>query len=102
VAKKNRDDFSPKTVLQIAKRAGWLCSFPTCRTPTVGATADGDGEINISTAAHIMTRKCRRRSAPPQKNGIWMRRDHGNAIDSDVKYFTTERLRGTLAAPSLR
>jgi hypothetical protein len=51
--KKSRDDFTEKTRLQIAKRAGWLCSYPPCRTPTVGATSDGQGEINIGTAAHI-------------------------------------------------
>jgi hypothetical protein len=102
VAKKNRDDFSPKTLLQIAKRAGWLCSFPTCRTPTVGATSDGEGEINIGTAAHI----CAAASGGPRydekmspeerssaKNGIWMCRDHGKAIDSTDPEFTVERLR---------
>ena len=46
MARNNRDEFSPKTVVQIAKRAGYLCSYPTCRAPTVGATSDGDGEIN--------------------------------------------------------
>jgi len=102
VPKKNRDDFTEKTVLQIAKRAGWLCSFPTCRAHTVGATSDGGGEINTGTAAHIcaaapggpryeenMTPE-ERKSA---KNGIWMCRDHGKAIDSTDPEFTTERLR---------
>lgn len=101
MTKKNRDDFSPKTVLQIAKRAGWLCSFPTCRTPTVGATSDGEGEINIGTAAHI----CAAAPGGPRydeemsseerssaKNGIWMCRDHGKAIDSTDPEFTVERL----------
>lgn len=99
---KNRDDFSQKTVLQIAKRAGWLCSFPSCRAPTVGATSDGKGEINIGTAAHI----CAAASGGPRydenmsseersssKNGIWMCRDHGKAIDSNDPEFTVERLR---------
>jgi hypothetical protein len=102
VAKKRRDDFAPKTVLQIAKRAGWLCSFPPCRTPTVGATEDGQGEINIGTAAHI----CAAAPGGPRydenmsederssaDNGIWMCRDHGKAIDSDVKQFTVTVLR---------
>jgi hypothetical protein len=102
VAKKRRDDFAPKTVLQIAKRAGWLCSFPSCRTPTVGATEDGQSEINIGTAAHI----CAAAPGGPRynenmsederssaDNGIWMCRDHGKAIDSDVKQFTTTVLR---------
>lgn len=99
---RNRDDFPQKTVLQIAKRAGWLCSFPPCRTPTVGATADGDGEINIGTAAHICAAspggpRYDEKMTPEQRssaeNGIWMCRDHGKAIDSDEKEFTVERLR---------
>ena len=102
MAKKNRDDFSERTKLQIAKRVGWLCSFPTCRTPTVGATSDGEGEINIGTAAHIcaaapggprydatMTPEERASAA----NGIWMCRDHGKAIDSSDSQFTPKQLR---------
>lgn len=102
MAKKSRDDFAVKTVLQIAKRAGWLCCFPSCRTPTVGATEDGQGEINIGTAAHI----CAAAPGGPRydknmsederssaDNGIWMCRDHGKAIDSDVKQFTATVLR---------
>ncbi|WP_200873802.1 NACHT domain-containing protein [Bordetella bronchiseptica] len=89
-------------MLQIAKRAGWLCSFPTCRKPTVGATSDDEGEINIGTAAHICaaapggprydeTMSPEERSSV--KNGIWMCRDHGKAIDSTDPEFTVERLR---------
>ena len=102
MAKKSRDEFTAKTVLLIAKRAGWLCSFPSCRTPTVGATEDGKGEINIGTAAHI----CAAAPGGPRydenmseeerssaENGVWMCRDHGKAIDSDVKQFTTTVLR---------
>lgn len=102
MAKRNRDDFTKGTVLKIAKRAGWLCSFPTCRKPTVGATSDDEGEINIGTAAHI----CAAAPGGPRydetmspeerasvKNGIWMCRDHGKAIDSTDPEFTVERLR---------
>ena len=53
MAKKNRDEFTDKTKFQIAKRAGWLCSDPSCRRPTIGANSDGNGEINLGTAAHI-------------------------------------------------
>lgn len=102
MTKKNRDDFSPKTVLQIAKRAGWLCSFPTCRTHTVGATSDGEGEINIGTAAHICAaapggprydEEMSQEERSSAKNGIWMCRDHGKAIDSTDPEFTVDRLR---------
>ena len=30
MANKNRDEFTEKTKLQIAKRAGWFCSDPSC------------------------------------------------------------------------
>jgi len=102
LSQKNRDDFSQKTVLQIAKRAGFLCSFPTCRAPTVGATSDGEGEINIGTAAHICAAapggpryddKMSQEERSSAKNGIWMCRDHGKAIDSTDPEFTVERLR---------
>ncbi|MCJ2184060.1 hypothetical protein MTR62_15350 [Novosphingobium sp. 1949] len=87
---------------QIAKRAGWLCSFPSCRALTVGATEDGDGEINLGTAAHICAAapggpRYDEKMTPEQRssaeNGIWMCRDHGKAIDSDEKAFTVGLLR---------
>lgn len=99
---RNRDDFTQKTVSQIAKRAGWLCSFPSCRSPTVGATEDGDGEINIGIAAHICAAspggpRYDEKMTPDQRssaeNGIWMCSDHGKAIDSDEKAFTVDLLR---------
>lgn len=99
---KNRDDFSERTKLQIAKCAGWLCSFPTCRTPTVGATSDGESEVNVGTAAHICAaapggprydEKMSQEERSSAKNGIWMFRDHGKAIDSNDPEFTVERLR---------
>lgn len=100
--KKNRDDFTERTKLQIAKRAGWLCSYPPCRAPTVGATSDGLGEINIGTAAHICAAapggpRYDEKMSPEERsspnNGIWMCRDHGKAIDSNDPEFTVERLR---------
>jgi hypothetical protein len=101
MAKKNRDDFSKNTALQIAKRAGWLCSFPQCRVHTAGATADGQDEINIGTAAHICAAapggpryddKMSKNERSSADNGIWMCRDHGKAID-DEKQFDTPLLR---------
>jgi hypothetical protein len=100
--KRNRDDFTERTKLQIAKRAGWLCSYPPCRTPTVGATSDGQGEINIGTAAHICAAapggpRYDPNMSPAERssanNGVWMCRDHGKAVDSPDPEFTVERLR---------
>lgn len=98
----NRDDFTEKTKLQIAKRAGWLCSDPECRRLTVGATSDGDGEIMLGEASHICAAapggprydagmsEAERRSA---KNGLWMCRLHGTSVDSHDPKFTVELLR---------
>ena len=97
----SRDEFPTATREKVAKRAGWLCSDPTCRVPTVGATADGAGEINIGTAAHIcaaapggprydpsMSQEERRSAS----NAIWMCRVHGTAIDRDPNHFTVDLL----------
>ena len=35
-----RDNFTPKTKELLAKRAGYLCSNPNCRKPTIGATLE--------------------------------------------------------------
>lgn len=101
MANKNRDEFTEKTKLQIAKRAGWLCSDPSCRRSTIGSNSDGDGEINLGTAAHIcaaapegprsdlkMTREQRRLP----DNGIWMCRLHGTAVEAKDSTFTVELL----------
>jgi hypothetical protein len=102
MSNQNRDDFTERTKLQIAKRVGWLCSDPSCRRPTIGSTSDGDGEINLGTAAHIcaaapggprydsnQTRE-QRRSAD---NGMWMCKLHGTAVDTKDSKFTVELLR---------
>ena len=98
----NRDNFTEKTKLQIAKRAGWLCSDPGCRNPTVGATSDGGGEINLGEASHICAAapggprydagmsEAERRSV---ENGIWMCKLHAKSVDSDDPKFTVELLR---------
>ena len=101
MVKNNRDEFTEKTKLLIAKRAGWLCSDPSCRRSTIGSNSDGDGEINLGTAAHIcaaapegprydlqMTREQRR----SPDNGIWMCRLHGTAVDAKDLKFTVELL----------
>jgi len=101
MAKKNRDEFTEKTKLQIAKRAGWLCSDPSCRRPTIGSTSDGDGEINLGMASHIcaaapdgprydLNQTPAQRRSP--ENGIWMCRLHGTAVDAKDPKFTVELL----------
>lgn len=102
MARYNRDDFTDKTKLQLAKRAGWLCSDPSCRRPTIGSTSDGDGEINLGTAAHICAAapggpRYDPSQTPAQRssadNGIWMCKLHGTAVDAKDSKFTVELLR---------
>ena len=98
----NRDDFRKKTKFQIAMRVGWLCSYPSCRDPTVGATSDGGDEINVGVAAHISAAapggpRYDPEMTPDQRrspdNGIWLCQDHAKALDSDDPEFTVENLR---------
>ena len=98
----NRDEFSARTKLRIAKRAGWSCSDPNCRQLTDGATKAGDGEISTGVAAHI----CAAASGGPRydpkmtpeerksvENGIWLCQVHAKVIDSDTAHYTVELLR---------
>jgi hypothetical protein len=98
MAKQNRDEFSPKTRMQIGKRAGWHCSDPSCCQLTVCANSDGSGEMDLGVAAHICAAAPggprydvnqtseQRKSAD---NGIWMCHLHGAAVDKKDPNFTT-------------
>ena len=97
-----RDNFKDSTKLQIAKRAGWLCSCPWCRCPTVGSNSEGDDEINIGVAAHICAAAPRgprydsSMSAEERKsasNGIWLCESHAKLVDTSDPKFTVGLLR---------
>ena len=101
MAKKNRDEFADKTKVRIAKRAGWLCSDPSCRRDTIGSNSDGTGEINLGTAAHICAAapggpRYDSNQTPEERssadNGIWMCRLHGDAVDAKDSKYTVELL----------
>jgi hypothetical protein len=96
-----RDEFSQPTIRQIAQRAGYRCSNPSCLRPTIGP--DGrDNTANIGVAAHItaaaeggprydsaMTSE--ERSAA--ENGIWLCQTCSRLIDVDLASHPTEQLR---------
>ena len=48
-----RDNFNQQTKEIIAKQAGYLCSNPDCRAPTVGAALGTDGVQIVGVASHI-------------------------------------------------
>lgn len=97
-----RDDF-PKAVVEIlGKRAGFICSNPSCQQHTVGPKANDEGAVNTGVAAHITAASPggprydaslspeERRSA---NNGIWACQTCGKLIDSDDERFTVAVLR---------
>ena len=51
---RSRDDFSPKMIEALAKRASYICSNPDCRCLTLcPSTEDDEKYIYIGKAAHI-------------------------------------------------
>jgi hypothetical protein len=97
-----RDDFTKRTIDTLAKRAGYVCSNPGCRSLTVGAARGNEGFVIVGVAAHItaaspggpryapaLTQEQRRH----QSNGIWLCETHGKQVDSDYKHLTVEMLR---------
>ena len=102
MSRRNRDDFSNTVRHKIGRRAGWLCSYPSCRRPTEGSNSAGDNEISIGVGAHIcaaapggprydetMTPEQRRST----ENGIWLCQNHAKVVDSKDATYTVERLR---------
>ena len=97
-----RDDFTQHTKEIIAKRAGYLCSNPECRKPTIGPALGHDKAINLGVAAHITAASPRGPRYDPfltpdqrchPSNGIWACQTCGKLIDSDSEHFTIEMLR---------
>lgn len=102
---RSRDEaeFTQATKDQLARRAGYRCSFPQCRSPTIGPSAEGeDRSASTGMACHIRaaaTGPSARRvsSASPEElrhisNGIWMCYRHGKLIDADEASYTVEQL----------
>ena len=51
---KTRDNFTQSTVNALAKRAGYVCSFPCCNKPTIGPSDESDNSSSsIGVVAHI-------------------------------------------------
>jgi len=97
-----RDDFSKPTKRRLAEDAGYRCSHPECRRPTIGPAASGSEPTNLGEAAHItaaapggarydssLSSEERRAEA----NGIWMCAVHAKQVDSDEKEYTVGKLR---------
>jgi hypothetical protein len=98
-------NFSARTRETIARRAGLICSFPTCDARTTGPSAESEASHSDSgTACHIIAASpnppARRRRSPGDNtdlssaaNGIWMCGSHGKIIDDDESTYTVALLR---------
>jgi hypothetical protein len=97
----NRDNFTKKTIDILAKRVGYLCSNPTCRTHTVGPNENVEKATIIGEAAHITAAASggprfensledQQRIHP--NNGIWLCSICAKLIDRNPKTYTKEIL----------
>lgn len=102
--KSRRINFLQSTKLELAKRAGLLCSYPTCLIHTTGPTVDDNGEdsaAGIAVAAHIYPAS---ENGPRKQegltdaqirhisNGIWLCHTHGTLIDEFQADFPPEKV----------
>lgn len=98
----NRDDFSVSVKRILAERAGFLCSHPNCKIPTVyPSVSNGAKSESIGVACHIAAAapggpRYDALMTPEQRssinNGIWLCQLHARAIDSDEKAYPVELL----------
>lgn len=102
-----RENFNGDTIQHLKTRAGHVCSFPGCNTPTSGPSEESATQTaNTGVAAHICAAsqgKGARRRLDVSKfdvnllsdysNGIWMCSTHAKLIDTDEVRFTVEMLR---------
>lgn len=96
-----RDDFSKTTIATIARRSGYRCSFPGCKTVTSGPHTDPHSWVNIGVAAHIAAAsvggpRYNESMSPADRkspeNGIWLCQNHAKLVDNDELRFTAEVL----------
>lgn len=94
-------DFKQPTKRILAERAGYRCSNPDCRTPTVGPNSDHSKSTKIGEAAHIYgAREGAKRykanmsndSRAELTNGIWLCKNCHKKIDTDEVLYTPDLL----------
>lgn len=98
----NRDDFSEATKRALAERAAYFCSSPRCRKLTIGPHTDPSKALKTGCAAHIHAAavggpRYDENQTPEQRrdisNGLWLCRECGQIVDSDVASHQAEDLR---------
>lgn len=97
-----RDDFSPLTKQNIAQRVNYICSNPTCNTPTTKPNpANEEKSINLGVASHITAAspkgprfdpnltQAQRQSA---SNGIWLCQKCAHEVDTGQEAYSVNLL----------
>jgi hypothetical protein len=96
-----RDDFTQRTIADVAKAVGYRCSNLDCQRLTVGSNADHNGVISLGVGAHITAASAGgprydEDATPEARKGkdncIWLCQDCAKLIDSDPKHFTVKLL----------
>lgn len=97
-----RDEFSPGTKDLLAKRAGFICSYPKCARLTVGPSNDRvSGVSMVGVAAHITAAAFGGPRYDPnltpeerssERNGIWVCQIHAKLIDDNASLETIENI----------
>ncbi|HIE2516746.1 TPA: HNH endonuclease [Pseudomonas aeruginosa] len=102
--KSRRLNFSNRTKLTLAKRAGFLCSFTDCLVFTTGPSFDDEGNesaAGIAVAAHIFPASAngprKTEGLLPEQirdisNGIWLCHTHGTTIDEFQDDYPPEKV----------
>ena len=97
----NRDDFTQKTITELAKRVAWICSNPSCQRVTIGAKSGSEGIIITGIAAHITAAapggpRYNPTLTPAERkhisNGIWLCSNCSILIDRDEAAFPVSLL----------
>lgn len=96
-----RHDFKEKVRQEIARRAGYMCSWPGCEKLTERASEQPQGAVSIGVGAHIRAASPGGPRYDPSQtpaerasveNGIWLCQDHAHQVDADAGSYSTEQL----------
>lgn len=96
-----REDFSSKTKDILAKRVGYHCSNPKCRTLTCGPRTEKNKFVSIGVASHISAASLLGprydKNITPEfrvssENGIWLCQNCAKMIDNDPLEFPVDLL----------
>ena len=86
----------------LAKRAGYICTYPDCRRMTIAGSADRKSGLTIvGVAAHITAAApggprydplMKREERSSELNGIWMCQTHAKFVDDNPSVCAIDEL----------